>query len=60
MAGVDLMMLARLLGHRNLNQVKRYAHLAPDHLHAAVDRTAASLFAGEVPRTMPHATPAVA
>lgn len=52
--------LARLLGHRNLNQVRRYAHLSPDHLHAAVDRTAASVFAGEVPRAVPHDTVAVA
>src|SRR5262249_19739739 len=60
MSGVDLVTLARLLGHRNLNMVKRYAHLAPDHLHAAVDRTATSLFAGEVPHPLPHDTIAVA
>jgi site-specific recombinase XerD len=38
MAGVDLLTVATLLGHRTLQMVKRYAHLAPDHQADAVAR----------------------
>lgn len=36
MAGVDLLTLKELLGHRTLVMVMRYAHLQPQHQHAAV------------------------
>ncbi|MEX3839858.1 tyrosine-type recombinase/integrase [Paraburkholderia sp. BR10882] len=35
-AGVDLYRVKTLLGHSSYAMVERYAHLAPDHLHAAV------------------------
>jgi integrase len=38
MAGVDLRTVAELLGHRTLQMVVRYAHLAPEHRASAVDR----------------------
>lgn len=37
MAGVDLTTVSRLMGHKTLAMTLRYAHLAPDHLHRAVD-----------------------
>ena len=30
--------VAMLMGHRDLKMTMRYAHLAPDHLQAAVDK----------------------
>jgi site-specific recombinase XerD len=41
MAGVDLLTVASLLGHRTLQMVKRYAHLAPEHQADAVARLVA-------------------
>lgn len=41
MAGVDLRTVAELLGHRTLQTVMRYAHLAPGHVRQAVDRLVA-------------------
>jgi site-specific recombinase XerD len=38
MAGADLMTVKELGGWRTLSMVQRYAHLAPGHLHAAVER----------------------
>lgn len=38
MAGVDLRTVAELLGHRSLQMVYRYSHLAPEHNADAVDR----------------------
>jgi integrase len=38
MAGVDLRTVAQLLGHRTLQMVMRYSHLALEHLASAVDR----------------------
>src|SRR5215469_4775887 len=38
MAGVDLRTVAELLGHRTLQRVMRYSHLAPEHQASAVDR----------------------
>ena len=38
MAGVDLLTVQKLGGWRTLAMVQRYAHLAPGHLRAAVDR----------------------
>jgi site-specific recombinase XerD len=37
MKGVDLRTVAKLMGHRDIKMTMRYAHLAPDHLQAAVD-----------------------
>lgn len=36
MAGVDLYAVMRLLGHADFEMTAKYAHLAPDHLAAAV------------------------
>jgi integrase len=41
MGGVDLRTVAELLGHRTLQMVMRYAHLAPGHVRQAVDRLVA-------------------
>jgi integrase len=38
MAGVDLWTVAELLGHKMLQMVMRYSHLAPEHQASAVDR----------------------
>ena len=38
MSGVDLRTVAELLGHRTLEMVMRYSHLAPEHQASAVDR----------------------
>ena len=38
MAGENLQTVAKLLGHRDIRVTMRYAHLAPEHLQAAVDR----------------------
>jgi site-specific recombinase XerD len=42
MAGVDLLTVKELGGWRTLAMVQRYAHLAPGHLHAAVERLVAA------------------
>jgi integrase len=49
-AGVDLYTLAKLLGHRTVAMVQRYAHLAPAHLKTATDASARAIFAEEVPQ----------
>lgn len=41
MAGVDLRTVAEILGHRTLQMVMRYSHLAPEHQMDAVDRLVA-------------------
>ena len=38
MAGVDLYTVAKLLGHSSVAVTEMYAHLAPDHLKASVER----------------------
>jgi integrase len=38
MAGVDLNTVRELLGHADIKMVLRYAHLAPEHTAAAVER----------------------
>jgi len=39
MAGGDLLSLQKILGHGSLKMTERYAHLSPDHLRAAMERT---------------------
>ena len=38
MAGVDLRTVQQLMGHKTINMTVRYAHLAPEHQLAAVQR----------------------
>jgi integrase len=38
MSGVDLMTVKELLGHKRIEMTMRYAHLAPDHKRAAINR----------------------
>ena len=38
MAGVDLRTVQELMGHQNIAMTVRYAHLAPAHELAAVER----------------------
>ena len=40
MAGVDLRTVAELMGHKTIQMTMRYAHLAPAHKLAAVERLA--------------------
>jgi integrase len=42
MAGVDIRTVAELLGHKTLAMTMRYAHLAPDHQLAAVQKLEAT------------------
>ena len=37
MRGVDLLKVAKLMGHKDIRVTMRYAHLAPDHLQDSVD-----------------------
>lgn len=53
MAGVDLRTVAELLGHRTLQMVMRYSHLAPEHNAAAVDRLASFSSQGLTPQLTP-------
>ena len=43
MAGVDLVAVQKILGHRDIQTTLRYAHLAPGHLQDAVNRGSLSL-----------------
>jgi len=47
MAGVDLRTVAELLGHRTLQMVIGYSHLAPEHQALAVDRLVKSKNQGD-------------
>jgi hypothetical protein len=38
MAGVDLRTVAELMGHKTIQMTRRYAHLAPEHNLAAVEK----------------------
>ena len=49
MAGVDLISVKEILGHRSIQTTLRYSHLNPAHLQAAVNRGS---FAGTVARTV--------
>ena len=40
MAGIDLRTIAELMGHTTIQMTMRYAHLAPSHKLAAVERLA--------------------
>jgi len=56
MAGVDLLTISELMGHRTIQMTKRYAHLAPEHNQDAVDR----LVSYEAPQTSEEHEPAPA
>jgi site-specific recombinase XerD len=43
MAGVDLRTIQQLMGHKTLQMTVRYAHLAPEHQLAAVERLCESV-----------------
>ena len=49
MAGVDLVSVKEILGHRDIETTLRYAHLAPGHLRDAVNRGSLS---GTVTKTV--------
>jgi site-specific recombinase XerD len=40
MRGGDLLALQKILGHRTLAMTQKYAHLSPDYLRSAMDKTA--------------------
>lgn len=42
MAGTDMRTVAELMGHSTIQVTMRYAHLAPEHTQAAVDRLVSS------------------
>ena len=52
MSGADLQDVAELLGHRDLRMTKRYSHLSPAHLAAAVKRLD-GVFGQEVAKLLP-------
>jgi site-specific recombinase XerD len=56
MAGVDLLSVQKLGGWRTLSMVQRYAHLAPDHLRAAVEMLAATKLGVNLDLTPPADT----
>jgi len=49
MAGVDLVSVKEILGHRDIQTTLRYTHLAPEHLLDAVNRGSLS---GTVTKTI--------
>jgi integrase len=51
MAGVDLRTVADLMGHKTIQMTMRYAHLAPAHKLAAVERIVGSWAQGEATGT---------
>jgi len=48
-AGIQLKVVAELLGHASLEMTNRYAHLAPEHLKEAVDQIGRIEASGKVP-----------
>ena len=59
MAGVDLRTVQELGGWKTPSMVARYAHLAPDHLRAAVERLVPVAAGGELSRNYPDAQQAL-
>ena len=47
MSGSDLLTVKELMGHATLDMTLRYAHLAPDHKAAAVNRLDTYMDTGE-------------
>ena len=58
MAGVDLRTVQELLGHKDIKQTVRYAHLSPHHKRAAVEALEAR-FSAKSPSNS-HNTPTIA
>ena len=52
MSGVDLRTVQELLGHKTLAMTMRYAHLAPSHVAAAVEKLDAALAPPEAARAV--------
>ena len=59
MAGVDLRTVQELMGHKSIQMTCRYAHLAPLHLLAAVERLADCGKKGQHSQLTPQLTPAM-
>jgi len=58
MAGVDLRTVQELLGHKDIKQTMRYAHLSPHHTRTAMETLEARFSANSPPKS-PH-TPSLA
>jgi len=58
MAGVDIRTVQELLGHKDIKQTMRYAHLSPSHKRAAVEALEAR-FSAKSPINF-HNTPSAA
>jgi site-specific recombinase XerD len=56
MAGVDLRTVAELMGHKTIQMTMRYAHLAPAHRLAAVERIVSQQVAQAEPSATTTAT----
>lgn len=59
LAGVDLFLIARLLGHSVQRTTELYAHLQPNYLRGAVDVLATAAYHGQLTRVNNAERPAV-
>lgn len=54
MSGMDMESLKKLMGHENISQTDKYAHLAVDHLQSAMDKLDAELNSNATEMQMPQ------